>query len=103
MDKRIAELEGKVKTLNLRLKKTGDVLKKDDRAAFERHKVSVEALVRQNFGTAPYYIRIQFLNRENNNKNNTLPLRKQICLTTVWRCAEISPPGDYSSQLKGIH
>ena len=56
MDKRIAELEGKVKTLNLRLKKTGDVLKKDDRAAFERHKVSVEALVRQNFGTAPYYI-----------------------------------------------
>ena len=30
-----------------------------------------------------------------------MPLRKQICLTTVWRCAEISPPGDYSSQLKG--
>ena len=48
-------------------------------------------------------LRIQFLNRENNNKNNTLPLRKQICLTTVWRCAEISPPGDYSSQVKEIH
>ena len=46
MGKRIAELEGKVKTLNFRLKKTGDVLNKDDRAAFERHKVSVEALVR---------------------------------------------------------
>ena len=45
MGKRIAELEGKVKTLNFRLKKTGDVLKKDDRTAFERHKVSVEALM----------------------------------------------------------
>ena len=43
MDKQIAELEGKLKTLNFRLKKTGDVLKKDDRTAFERHKVSVEA------------------------------------------------------------
>lgn len=46
MGKRIAELEGKVKTLNFRLKKTGDVLKKDDRTAFERYKVSVKALVR---------------------------------------------------------
>ena len=46
MGKRIAELEGKVKTLNFRLKKTGDVLKKDDRMAFERYKVSVKALVR---------------------------------------------------------
>ena len=45
VDKQIAELEGKLKTLNFRLKKTGDVLKKDDRTAFERHKVSVEALM----------------------------------------------------------
>ena len=45
MDKQIAELEGKLKTLNFRLKKTGNVSKKDDRTAFERHKVSVEALV----------------------------------------------------------
>ena len=44
MDKQIAELEGKLKTLNFRLK-TGDVLKKDDRTAFARHKVSVEALL----------------------------------------------------------
>ena len=27
---------------------------------------------------------IQFLDRENNNKNNRLPLRKQICFTIVW-------------------
>ena len=32
---------------------------------------------------------IQFLDRENNNKNNTLPLEKQICFTIVWGCAEI--------------
>ena len=34
---------------------------------------------------------IQFLERENNDKNNTLPLKKQICLTIVWGCAEILP------------
>ena len=34
---------------------------------------------------------IQFLDRENNDKNNTLPLGKQICLTIVWGCAEILP------------
>ena len=45
MDKQIAELEGKLKTLNFRLKKTGNVSRRDDRTAFERHKVSVEALV----------------------------------------------------------
>ena len=32
---------------------------------------------------------IQFLDREN--KNNTLPLGKQICFTKVWDCAEILP------------
>ena len=32
---------------------------------------------------------IQFLDRENNDKNNTLPFRKQICLSIVWGCAEI--------------
>ena len=31
---------------------------------------------------------IQFLNRENNDKNNTLPLGKHICLTIVWGCAK---------------
>ena len=35
---------------------------------------------------------IQFLNRENNDKNNTLPLGKQICFTIVWGCAEIFTP-----------
>ena len=34
---------------------------------------------------------IQFLNRENNDKNNTLPLGKQICFTIVWGCAKILP------------
>ena len=32
---------------------------------------------------------IQLLDRENNDKNNTLPLGKQICLTIVGGCAEI--------------
>ena len=34
---------------------------------------------------------IQFLDRENNDKNNTLPLGKQICFTIVWGYAEILP------------
>ena len=34
---------------------------------------------------------IQFLDRENNDKNNILPLRKQTCLTIVGGCAEILP------------
>ena len=33
----------------------------------------------------------QFLDRENNDKNNRLPLGKQICFTIVWGCAEILP------------
>ena len=33
---------------------------------------------------------IQFLDWENNDKNNTLPLGKQICFKIVWDCAEIS-------------
>ena len=36
---------------------------------------------------------IQFLNRENNDKNNTFPLGKQICFTIVWGCAETLPNG----------
>ena len=34
---------------------------------------------------------IQFLDRENNDKNNTLPLGKRICFTIVWGCVEILP------------
>ena len=33
----------------------------------------------------------QFFDREKNDKNNTLPLGKQICFTIVWGCAEILP------------
>ena len=29
--------------------------------------------------------------KENNNKNNSLPLGKQICFTIVWGCMEILP------------
>ena len=36
-------------------------------------------------------LRIQFLDRENHDKNNTLPIGKQICFTIVWGCAEILP------------
>ena len=35
---------------------------------------------------------IRFLDIENNDKNNTLPLGKQICFTIVWGYAEILPP-----------
>ena len=34
---------------------------------------------------------IQFLDRKNNDKNNTSPLGKQICFTIVWGYAEILP------------
>ena len=34
---------------------------------------------------------IQFLNRENNEKNDTFPLGKQICFTIVRGCAETLP------------
>ena len=34
---------------------------------------------------------IQFLDRENNNKNNTLLLGKEICFTIIWGYAEILP------------
>ena len=34
---------------------------------------------------------IQFLDRENNDKNNTLPLAKQICFKIVWGGVEILP------------
>ena len=34
---------------------------------------------------------IQFLDRESNDKNNTLPLGKQICFTRAWGSAEILP------------
>ena len=33
----------------------------------------------------------QFLDRENNDKNNTLPLGTQICFRAVCGCAEILP------------
>ena len=34
---------------------------------------------------------IQFLDRENNDKNNTLPSGKQICFTIVWGCFTYFP------------
>ena len=43
---------------------------------------------------------IQFLNRENNNKNNTFPLGKQICFTIVWGCAETLPQSVWGCRKK---
>ena len=34
---------------------------------------------------------IQFLNRENNDKNNAFPLGKQICFAIVWGYTETLP------------
>ena len=42
---------------------------------------------------------IQLLDRENNDKNNTLPLGKQICFTIAWGCAEILPLPVVNDQL----
>ena len=39
---------------------------------------------------------IQFLNRENSDKNNTFPSGKQICFTIVWGCTETLPKIFYS-------
>ena len=42
--------------------------------------------------TQPYTsLYIQFLDRENNDKNNTFPLEKQICFTIGCASAEILP------------
>ena len=42
--------------------------------------------------TQPYItLCVQFLDSENNDKNNTLPLGKNICFTIVWGCAECYP------------
>ena len=52
-----------------------------------------------------YALCIQFLNRGNNDKNNTFPLGKQICFTIVWGCAETLPiltlPRLYIEQQRG--
>ena len=45
--------------------------------------------VLENFRTIHTTLCIQFSDRENNDINNTLPLGKQICLTTVWGCVGI--------------
>ena len=43
---------------------------------------------------------IQFLDRENSDKNNTLPLGKQISFTLVWGRAEILPKNQFFLSLK---
>ena len=45
---------------------------------------------------------IQFLDRKNNDKNNTLPLGKQICFTIVWGYAEILSAELLNHQLTGL-
>ena len=45
MEKQLADLDGKIRTLNFRVKKTDEILQKDDRVALERHKTSLESMV----------------------------------------------------------
>ena len=45
MEKEKAELNAKIKTLNFRVKQTDEILQKDDRAALERHRTSLESVV----------------------------------------------------------
>ena len=57
-------------------------------------KIAIFHFVKKNgkISAQPYPTKcIQFLDRENNEKNNTLPLGKQICFSIVWGCAEILP------------
>ena len=61
---------------------------------FSRFDVSTVSIVSQlgKISVQPHTtLCIQFLNRENNDKNNTFPLGKQICFTIVWGCAETLP------------
>ena len=44
MDKQLADLDGKIRTLNFRVKKTDEILQKDDRVALERHKTLLESM-----------------------------------------------------------
>ena len=45
MEKQIADLNGKIKTLSFRVKKSVEVVKKHDRVASERHKKSLETMI----------------------------------------------------------
>ena len=45
MEKEKAELNAKIETLNFRVKKTNEIVEKDDRAAMERHRASLESVV----------------------------------------------------------
>ena len=45
MEKELAELNAKIKTLSFRVKKTNEILQKDDRAELERHRASLESVV----------------------------------------------------------
>ena len=57
--------------------------------AYEKESVSQENSSLGKISAQPHpTLCIQFLNRENNDKNNTFPLGKQICFTIVWGCAE---------------
>lgn len=45
MEKEEAELNAKIKTLRFRVKKTDEILQKDDRVALERHRTSLQSVV----------------------------------------------------------
>ena len=45
MEKQQTELNGKIKTLSFRVKKTDEILQKDDRVALERQKTLLEGMV----------------------------------------------------------
>lgn len=45
MKKEKAELDTKIKTMNFRVKKTDEILQKDDQAALKRHRASLDSVV----------------------------------------------------------
>ena len=58
----------------------------------ERHNKEQDGPLTGKISAQPHTtVCIQFLDRENSDKNNTLPLGKQICFTIVKDCAEILP------------
>ena len=80
--------------LNAREKTCGQ-WKRQAKVRYNSWEIRAGKICKTNFGkisAQPHTtLCILLLNRENNDKNNTFPLGKQICFTIVWGCAETLP------------
>ena len=70
----------------------------------ERHNKEQDGPLTGKISAQPHTtVCIQFLDRENSDKNNTLPLGKQICFTIVRDCAEILPHWPLNSKTHSFY